>query len=229
MARKGLPSKYAKMGFKKGWREFRKVHPKGGKKRKASSKPAKKSGSKKKYYPKKAKKGSGSTTKNKFTQGDLFMTDAMAGAAIRSGLVYMENGDIGAITSGIPLQYTGYNATTKEFQPEEMVRGWGGTVNEILARKLSRMTGVQAYPSKKSILELAAFYSKDVMNALDNQGDIQAFYTQHYKDYHGVDLAGRGFDAYQPMEMADTRLPLWLIKQGKKAIRGMGYNLPKWV
>jgi hypothetical protein len=197
---------------------------------KKSTKTKKKSGGKKKKSN--PKKGSGNVSKkNNMSFGNIFMGDAFLGPAIKPGIQFASGGrDARGMIRALSRSYTGFNPDTRSFEAGDLVNGYGGVVNEILVRKISRATGVQAFPSKKSPVEMALFFGKDILNAFENQGDLEAFYTQHYKDYHGVDLDASGFDAYNPFEMVDTHGVLWMYKQGKKFIRqNTGYKLPSFM
>lgn len=232
----GLPKKYAKMGFKKGWREYRKVHKKKGTKRKtASPRSSKKRNPKRRTTKRKTQRrrsnpgGKKVSTRKKNTQGDMNMGHAAGGPAIQRFLEAMESGSGDPVTQGIPNDYTGYLPRDKNFDVTRLARGWGGTVNEIGYRKIAKALHTTPYPSKNSFLEMIAYYGKPAMDAWENQGDIQEAHRQIYKDLHGVDLSASGFDAYQPLEMLDTKGTLLLVKLIKKYVREAGVTLPKWV
>lgn len=197
--------------------------------KKASPKPKKqkRGGSKKGSNPGKVN----TVTKRKMTQSDYMMGLATGGPAIQKVLQYAESGDMERITNDIPLIYGGYNIRDRKLDPEWLVNGWGGVGNEIARRKMFRATGTTPMPTKGSLLEHGVYYGKAIINILQNQGDIQAAHLQIHKDYFGVDLTKKGFDAWQPGEMADTALPLLFVKHGKRFMRENGYGkyIPKWM
>lgn len=86
----GLPKKYAKMGFKRGWREYKKIH---GSKKRASPK---KSASRKKSY---SKPKGGRKNMAKGGIGGLF------GSGIGKGL--MAGVAVGVINKVIPINIAG--------------------------------------------------------------------------------------------------------------------------
>jgi len=222
----GLPKKYAKMGFKKGWREYRKVHKKrkGGSKRKTTRRKS----PKKRTYKRRSNPG-GKVTKKKFTQGDMNITAAGTGPLIIRALRIAQTGDTRQITVGIPLDYAAYDTETGEVNFSHLVKGYGGIAHEAGYRKLCQMIHSRPYPQKGSVLEHMAYYLAPGMAAYNNRDDTTEAFAAAYEKLFGIDLRTKGFDAWQPAEMLSTKGVLQIVKGIKRALREAGVKLPGYL
>lgn len=105
---RGLPKKYAKMGFKKGWREYKKVHNKT--KRSRASNPSKKGGNKM------AKRSSIIPTFMK-----LIRLGSLA-APLASRMLQTASNQ--TKLDWILQDYTGYSLAGRDFKFDRMKTGW---------------------------------------------------------------------------------------------------------
>lgn len=146
MARQGLPKKYAKMGFKKGWREYKKSKRKSGTKRRTYTKPRKtrKTRRKRRTVTKKKRNNSGG-------RGMRLHIGALAGALVPS-IVDLADGIAGGDPMGGALEvakgWTGYDATTGEWDMGKPMVYYGSAIAGIIATKLAAKLGINRYLPK---------------------------------------------------------------------------------
>jgi len=224
------------MGFKKGWREYRKVHgKKKGSKKKSSSKKRsyskKKKTSKKRRYKRKNNPGRGNV-KKKFTQGDMNITFAGLGAAAKRVGNFAVNQDPREFTVGLVMDYSGIDTEGNlgwQDSLSYLVRGWGGLAHEVAYRKGCQYIGSRPYPTKGSIVEHLVYYGPPAMAAYQNRDNTGEAIQAAYEKLYGVDLNYRGWDAWQPAEMLPSKAGVQIIKGIKRALRGAGVKVPSWV
>lgn len=229
----GLPKKYAKMGFKKGWKAFKATKRKTKAKRKSGN-PKKKITKKRKNNPKKKNNPGGRTTPkgpDLSSPSAIAKMYALAGAGINNGMAAAKDPNNAEIFAKNALaNYTGFNLNTNQIEAAELTRGWGGVTNDILWRKFAKAMGFKAYPAKNpknlsQMLDYATMFGAPAIHAAANKDNVQEANRQVYQSLYGVDLGVRGFDAYQPAEMLQTKLPYTIKKIIFKFARQAGYKI----
>jgi len=188
---KGLPKKYAKMGFKTGWAEYKKVH---GKKKSSGSK----------------KKSTG------ITVGRLNDYFAIGGPAAYQAALYMQDGNVGHLISSIPKMYTSYNPATGVVDPGQLVRGYGGIVTrKVLEKNVLKFAGVRPPPTKvrnwKDLVRLGAYYGKTAVEVWENKDNPSEAIRQAYRTQNGIALNRSGMAAIQPFDMLTEKLLPYIV------------------
>lgn len=149
---KGLPKKYAKMGFKKGWREYKKTKRKTASKRKGGKK---KSGKKKysKSYSKPSNPGGGASTPK---LGKIFASikGAVNYGASAIGASQIQ-GTAGQKMENAVTRYSGYNPADGTFNIDRALPTWQGVATTALLQYADAKTRHYGNISRKKLLDIA--------------------------------------------------------------------------
>ncbi len=131
----GLPKKYAKMGFKKGWREFRKSKRK-------RSKPKAKPKPKRRSSPK--RKVSSVTKRRSFLNTQTVMRLARVAALVGPAAgIALGTGSARAKIRDALIAYTGYNIDNGSFNLARLGQGWLPFISTSLATVgISKLSGI---------------------------------------------------------------------------------------
>ncbi len=192
---------------------------------------------KKKSNPKKKKSGGKKVAdaknyvKNKMTPSNFGKTYAFAASGIHYALEAAVGGVDPELAGKAALRtYTGYDMTQQKFRPDELVRGWGGVVNDIGWRKFAKAMGFKAYPAGNpknfsQMLDYACMYGSPITKAYANRDNPVEANRQVNLALNGTDINVPGIAAYQPAAMLETKGVYALKKMIFKAARDMGYKI----
>lgn len=207
---------------------------KGGMTFKQAVKAAKKGGSSTKASTKKkatTTKGSnpkgGKTTTNKKSngQGAAFKKYAILGNIADMGTRVM----VGRNTpeeafNGIIEAYTGFNIANGKVEASGLSRGYGGSIVEGGYRKFAKAAGFRPYPRKeiktfKDVIENIAMHGNAVIIAAANKDDLNKANREIYRNYFGVNLGKRGFEAFQLGHIIGSKGLYSGVKIGTKVLK----------
>lgn len=117
MVKPGLPKKYAKMGFKKGWKAY---------------KASKGKSSKSKSKPKASNKGGNTRVGNSgFNTQKIFKYLRIGALALPAASKIMQHGVNAGSLNAIAEDYTGFNMVSGTFDYRKLAKGWGPYIAAI--------------------------------------------------------------------------------------------------
>jgi len=133
----GLPRKYAKMGFKKGWKAFRKAHPKRGAKASTKTKRNVKKVARRRSYSRKRRR------RAKKTIPILPIAGLAAGLwePVSNMVADPSPENIHTSLNHIVASYSGFNVIEGEFQPMMLYKGLMPLVAGLIAHKVAGAMG----------------------------------------------------------------------------------------
>lgn len=155
MAGKGLPKKYAKMGFKKGWREYKKTKRRTKSKRRS---PPKKRSYKRSSRGRSNPSGGRSTSKmSKFGKlyKDLRTTSNIFAPAANPFSPRFAGAPIEAKAKRAFRNYFAYDLDTADFNFEYATPTWAGIATSMVNDYFDRKTGTAKRMSKGHLLDIA--------------------------------------------------------------------------
>lgn len=119
MTKPGLPKKYAKMGFKKGWRKYKKALKKRKKSTSSRSTSGQKSGNRNSQSGR-----SGRVGNNSFNYSKIYGILRKAALVLPAGAIAMTTvSNYEKLVAGVQA-YFGYNLKTRDFKLERLRQGW---------------------------------------------------------------------------------------------------------
>lgn len=187
---KGLPKKYAKMGFKKGWREYKKSKGKTSKKRSSPKRKRKRSSRRYTRSSSKGNPGGASTPKI----GAVFrgLKAAFNYTAAAQG-AYTETGSIEGALRNAVARYTGamvYDTGQVDFDPKTYAfPNWQGMAVETGIQYLDAKTRHYANVSRKKLLDIAE-EAIPIAYAYGQGGDMATMADNYHQVTTGYSMRG---------------------------------------
>jgi len=223
----GLPKKYAKMGFKEGWKQYKQTNAY---KRKAG-KPVRKSGSSRPRGRKMAK--SKASKARKFTVGTALDIGAFSAAGIHHGLQAYQTGEMSWVKSGITSAYTAYDPVNKKIVPKELIKGYGPSVIRAFEKKLFKAFGVQGPRTQIStvgdVIDMTTYFGKTAMEVYENRADPAEAARQAIITQYGIDMRAEPTKSVKLLDIATEKwLPYIAQKKVRQVLRGAGIKIPSF-
>lgn len=167
----------------------------------------------------------------KMTVGKALDLLGFAGPGATFAISGYQNDDMDQAKHAISRSYIGYDVIDGTLHLEDLVRGYGGSLNrKFLEKNVMKFLHIKGPRSKLEtvgdMLDYVTYFGKTAFDVIDNKDNPQEAARAAYQTQYGVDLSQSGFSAWQPFDMLAYKLgPYALQKYIRKIIKIPNFKL----